>query len=184
MVPVASETFGWLGMDLSRLLSSLQQRRQAPTELWQPAYCGEIPLRIDASGHWHYQQSLIQRPEIVRLFASVLVCDGRDYFLVTPHEKVKIQVDDAPFLITQWQLQEQHPPIILMQTNLGEQIPLSMSYPLLLKAAIPYVDLGKNIHAKVHRNVYYQWLEQAVEQGNSWVIESAGSQFVLGHLAD
>lgn len=171
-------------MDLSQLLKSLQQRRQAPTELWQPEYCGEIPLRIDSNGHWHYQESLIQRPEIVRLFASVLVCDGRDYFLLTPHEKVKIQVDDAPFVITQWHVQSKQPEIIIMQTNLGEQIPLSDDYPLVLKAGIPYIDLGKNIAAKVHRNVYYQWLERAIEADNHYLLESAGRRFILGQLTD
>lgn len=169
-------------MDLSQLLNSLQQRRQAPTELWQPNYCGEIPLRIDRNGDWYYQDSLIQRPEMVALFASVLVCDGTDHFLVTPQEKVKIQVEDAPLLITQWQLSKQQPPIIVVQTNLADQLPLCADYPLLLKADIPYVDLGKNILAKVHRNVYYQWLEIAFVQGNSWVIESAGCQFVLGSV--
>jgi hypothetical protein len=171
-------------MDLSQLLISLQQRRQAPTELWQPDYCGEIPLRIDSNGQWYYQESLIQRQKIVRLFASVLACDGTDYFLITPHEKVKIQVDDAPFIITQWQVQQQQPEIIVMQTNLGEQIPLSTDYPLLLKGGLPYIDLGKNLHAKVHRNVYYQWLEIAIQRGNTWLLDSAGSQFILGQLTD
>lgn len=169
-------------MDLSQLLASLQQRRQAPTDLWQPAYCGEIPLRIDVKGDWYYQDSLIQRPEIVRLFASVLVCEEGDYFLVTPHEKVKIQVADAPFLITQWHWSQQQPPIMVLQTNLGEQLPLSAEHPLLLKNDIPYVDLGRQLLAKVHRNVYYQWLELAKEKQRAWVITSAGVEFIVAQL--
>ncbi len=170
-------------MDLSQLLASLQQRRQAPTDLWQPAYCGEIPLRIDVKGDWYYQDSLIQRPEIVRLFASVLVCEEGDYFLVTPHEKVKIQVADAPFLITQWHWSEQQPAVMVLTTNLGEQVPLSAEYPLLLQHDIPYVDLGRQLLAKVHRNVYYQWLELAKEKHGTWVITSAGVEFIVAQLS-
>lgn len=171
-------------MQLSQLLDALQQRRQAPTDKWQPAYCGEIPLTIAADGQWYYQDSLIQRPELVRLFASVLVCEGSDYFLVTPHEKVKIKVVDAPFIVTQWQLQESNPAIIVAQTSLGDQFPLSKRYPLRLQGDIPYLDLGQNLTAKIHRNVFYQWLDLSVTQGQQVMLESAGECFVLGTLSE
>ena len=69
-----------------------------PIHLWNPPDCGDIPMRIAADGIWHYQNSPIGRQPLVRLFASVLKCEGDRHVLVTPVEKCGIQVDDAPFI--------------------------------------------------------------------------------------
>ena len=40
---------------------------------------------------------------MVKLFASVLMRDKTgDYWLVTPVEKGRITVDDAPFIVARW----------------------------------------------------------------------------------
>ncbi|MDP6951921.1 MAG: DUF1285 domain-containing protein, partial [Alphaproteobacteria bacterium] len=61
--------------------------------------CGDIDIRIGRDGTWFYHGSPIGRKPLVRLFASVLrrEADG-DYWLVTPVERARIRVDDAPFL--------------------------------------------------------------------------------------
>ena len=42
----------------------------------------------------------IKRPAMVRLFSTILRLDSDgEYYLVTPVEKVRIQVEDTPFLI-------------------------------------------------------------------------------------
>src|SRR6266704_7108342 len=69
-----------------------------PVHLWNPAYCGEIDMRIAADGTWFYQKTPIGRPALVKLFASILRREGDKYFLVTPVEKCGIVVEDAPFL--------------------------------------------------------------------------------------
>src|SRR5690554_5157122 len=149
-------------MKLDQLLASLEQRKQAPTEHWNPPYCGEIPLHIDAEGQWHYQNSPIKRMPLVRLFASVLVHEGSDYFLVTPAEKVKISVEDAPFIIVTWQqLKDVSPSLIQLTTNLDEQFALSQQHPLTIRDGKLYVDCGRGMAAKVHRNVVYQWADIA-----------------------
>src|SRR5690606_41748659 len=70
-----------------------------PIYLWNPAHCGEIDIRIARDGQWYHEGSPIQRPELMQLFASVLrrEPDG-SYCLVTPVEKLTIQVDDCPFV--------------------------------------------------------------------------------------
>ena len=70
-----------------------------PVDQWNPPYCGEIDMRIAADGAWLYRGSPITREALVRLFASILrrEPDGR-HVLVTPVEKVGIDVEDAPFL--------------------------------------------------------------------------------------
>ena len=69
-----------------------------PVHLWNPPFCGDIDMRIARDGTWFYLGTPIGRPEMVRLFASILKREGDDYFLVTPVEKVGIKVDDAPLL--------------------------------------------------------------------------------------
>jgi uncharacterized protein len=55
-------------------------------------------MRIDRNGTWYYQGSPINRKELVCLFASVLrrEADG-SYWLETPVERGRIEVEDAPF---------------------------------------------------------------------------------------
>lgn len=174
-------------LNLQDVLQSLEQRKKAPTELWDPPYCGELPIRIDEEGNWYYQDSRIQRIELVRLFASVLARENDDYYLITPAEKVKITVEDAPFLIVGWDyISDTDPTVMQLTTNIGDRLPLSPDHPLLLKDNYPYVDMGQGLFAKVHRNVYYQWLESvATESGDSakqLIIQSAGQAFVVGEL--
>lgn len=171
-------------MDLQQLLRSIEQGQHAPTELWNPPYCGELPIRIDANGQWYYQDSLIKRQALVKLFASVLVRENSDYFLITPAEKVKITVDDAPFVVTTWsQLGDAEQPIIQVTTNIEQQFGLSKEHPLFVRDEKLYVDCGRDLLAKVHRNVVYQWAEIAASRGEQgheiWFIQSAGCRFDL-----
>lgn len=172
-------------MQLEALLKSLEQHQHAPTEKWNPPYCGEIPIRIDADGQWYYQDSPIKRERLIKLFASVLVCENKEYFLITPAEKVKISVADAPLVIVAWQ-QIEHDGAVHIQvtTNIGSRYPLSDAYPLLMKNSLPYVQLDHGLCAKVHRNVYYQWAELAEldeRSGVAW-LHSGTQRFALGQF--
>ena len=61
--------------------------------------CGEFRMRIARDGSWHYQGSPIGRKELVCLFASVLKReDDGSYWLETPAERGRIEVEDAPFV--------------------------------------------------------------------------------------
>src|SRR5690242_14323752 len=64
-----------------------------------PNSCGDFDLRIAQDGTWFYHGSPITRKPLVKLFASVLKRDASgEYWLQTPAEKGRIQVDDAPFV--------------------------------------------------------------------------------------
>ncbi|MDX1706781.1 DUF1285 domain-containing protein [Pseudidiomarina sp.] len=174
-------------LDLQDVLQSLEQRKKAPTELWDPPYCGELPIRIDEEGNWYYQNSRIQRIELVRLFASVLAREDDCYYLITPAEKVKITVADAPFLIVGWDyISDTEPRVMQLTTNIGDQLPLSPAHPVILQDNYPYIDMGQGLLAKVHRNVYYQWLESVAKEPEDGtkklIIQSAGQSFVIGEL--
>src|SRR5271163_1275683 len=61
-------------------------------------FCGDFDMRIARDGTWFYRGSPIGRPALVKLFASVLRREaGGEYWLVTPAERGRILVEDAPF---------------------------------------------------------------------------------------
>src|ERR1700751_3271342 len=77
-----------------------------PVERWNPPFCGDLDMRIAADGTWFYLKTPIGRLPLVKLFASVLKREGDKYFLVTPVEKCGIQVDDAPFLAVELDVED------------------------------------------------------------------------------
>src|SRR5260370_33998037 len=60
---------------------------------------GDLDMRIARDGTWFYRGSPISRMPLVKLFASVLrrERDG-SYWLVTPAERGRVTVEDAPFI--------------------------------------------------------------------------------------
>jgi hypothetical protein len=159
-----------------------------PVELWDPPFCGDIDLQIKADGSWFYNGTVFKRLSLVKLFASVLKKENDSYFLVTPVEKVGIVVEDAPFLITQWQWLDAEQSRMQVKTNLDDEFILDDSHPLILdKNDNLYINVRRNLMARVHRNVYYQWVDLAKEErhesGTELCFYSAEQRFVLGVLA-
>ena len=184
-------------MSLENLSSQLTTQKKGhkstlpPVEQWNPPYCGEIDLQIKANGDWFYGGTIFKRLSLVKLFASVLIREvneeNDDYFLVTPVEKVKISVEDAPFMLIQWQWLDDNKTIMQGTTNLGDELIFDSEHPLTLADdGSLYIAVRRNLLAKVHRNVYYQWVDLAnetkTEQGVELVFTSAKCQFSLGCL--
>lgn len=180
-------------MDIQSLTKQLDDLHQSPPfEKWNPPFCGDIDIVIKEDGRWFYMGSPIGRLKLVQLFASVLIKENDEYFLKTPAEKVRIQVEDAPFTITQWQTKPtDEGDAIIVTTNLEQQFVLGDQHPLINEtenneAAEPklYVQVHRGLRARVHRNVFYQWINLADStennQTNSFFIESAGRRFILG----
>src|ERR687885_422666 len=87
------------GIDLAELQKLLDERRLPPVEEWNPRACGHSRMRIARDGTWYHDGSPIARPAMVRLFSTILrrEPDGR-HVLVTPVEKLDIEVEDAAFV--------------------------------------------------------------------------------------
>mgnify|MGYP000073665284 CR=1 FL=1 len=172
---------------LSEQLKSDTNQKMPPVELWDPPFCGEIDLQIKADGQWFYNGTVFKRMSLVKLFASVLKKEADEYFLVTPVEKVKITVEDAPLLITQWSWLDDKQTIMQLTTNLDDIFILSKEHPLSISEnGGLYVTVRRNLIAKVHRNVYYQWVnfaeEVQQENGVGLMITSDNEPFILGYL--
>ncbi|MBV8913822.1 MAG: DUF1285 domain-containing protein, partial [Acetobacteraceae bacterium] len=71
----------------------------APKPRREPVDCGNLPFLIKRDGTWLYRGSPIGRRELVCLFSSVLKreADG-SYWLETPAERGRIEVEDVPWL--------------------------------------------------------------------------------------
>lgn len=166
---------------ISKQLGAVEQS-YPPVELWNPPYCGEMDIVIKADGAWYYLGSKITRQRLVKLFASVLKKEGDDYFLVTPVEKVKIQVEQTPYIITSWQyLEEKKPQTMQLTTNLGDIFELNAEHPLTIDSNDALlVTVRSNLPASIHRNVFYQWAEMAAEKNQQLLINSAGLDFIIG----
>ncbi|MFT5815798.1 MAG: hypothetical protein ACI9VT_003573 [Psychroserpens sp.] len=162
-------------------------KKTPPVELWDPPFCGDIDLEIKSDGSWFYNGTVFKRLSLVKLFASVLKKEDERYFLVTPVEKVGIVVADAPFIITQWQWLDEQKTSMQVTTNLDDSFILNAEHPLeITEEGSLYVTVRRNLQAKVHRNVYYQWVDLAREDnaghGAELVFFSAEYRFSLGQL--
>ena len=156
-----------------------------PVEDWNPKYCGEMDLQIKTNGDWFYTGTIFKRAKLVKLLASVLKMEGDDYYLVTPVEKLKITVEDAPFVLTEWHWQDDSQTTMCVKNNVGDEFSLDSQHPLSAnEAGELYVIVRRNLLAKIHRNVYYQWIDLAKEvstkNGTELIFTSANCEFSLG----
>ena len=153
-------------MDLSKLSQDISRSNEGdklpPVDQWNPSFCGDMNLVIKRNGDWWHEGTPFTRVALVKLFASVIKKEGEQYFLVTPVEKIGIQVEDVPFVIIDWQYKEHH---LNVTTQTGDQFTLSPTHPVELRMfegnAIPYCLVRRNLWARVNQNVYYQWVESA-----------------------
>lgn len=156
-------------------------RGPAPVHLWNPPYCGEMDLEIRADGCWIHEGSPIGRPEMVRLFASVLKREGDRFFLVTPVEKLGIRVQDAPFLAVDAEIAGDE---IRFTTNVGDELVAGPDNPIRVEtrdgAPRPYVHVRGGLDALIDRKTFYRLVEAASEDNaGRLVLRSQGASFAL-----
>jgi hypothetical protein len=147
-------------------------------------------MRIAADGTWFYQGTPINRLPLVKLFASVLRReDDGDYWLVTPVERGRVRVEDAPFTAVEVTAEAAGPgQRLIFRTNLDEIVALDEAHPLLSRnqaaseAPRPYILVRDRLEARVLRSVYYHLVELGEQQGEQFGVWSSGRFFPLGSL--
>jgi len=166
-----------------------------PVHLWNPPYCGEIPMVIKRDGTWHYQNSPIGRKPMVRLFSSILRKDDDRFYLVTPVEKCGIEVEDAPFLAVELSVTGSgSDQILCFRTQVDDQVMASKDHPIWVDIAVesgepsPYVMVRAGLAALINRPVFYQLVELGVEREQDGIrqfgVWSSGAFFALGSTED
>ncbi|MCI5047421.1 MAG: DUF1285 domain-containing protein [Aquisalinus sp.] len=166
---------------LASRMSDLSARTGLPpVDKWNPDYCGEIDMVIRKDGLWFHEGTPIGRPQLVRLFSTVLKREGDEHFLVTPVEKLKITVEDAPFLAVELSVSHQGTPQqrLHFRTNVGDEVTAGPDNALIFRTGdaadelVPYLHVRRGLEAKLSRPVYYQ-LADLVEGEPPHIISNA-----------
>jgi hypothetical protein len=156
-----------------------------PVHLWNPPHVGDIDIVIRRSGEWLHEGRTIGREALVRLFSTVLRKDPDGICLVTPVEKLRIVVEDAPFVAVAVERRGQ---AVCFTTNVGEVVEAGPDNAIRVEndpesgEPRPYLHVRRGLEALIARPVFYELVDMARDEGGELVIESNGARFVLGSV--
>jgi len=159
-----------------------------PVHLWNPPNCGEIDIVIRKDGSWVHEGGVIGREALVRLFSTVLRKDADGVYLVTPHEKLRITVEDAPFVAVRVDREGE---ALRFLTNVGDQVEAGPEHPIRVQTDAageprPYLTVRGGLEALITRPVFYELVELAEERSSAGAVElgvaSNGAWFPIGAI--
>ncbi len=159
------------------------ERALPPVHLWNPAHCGEIDIRIRRDGVWEHEGRPIGRERLVRLFSTVLRLDPDGFHLVTPAEKLRIRVDDAPFVAVRVDRVGED---LRFLTNVGDVVEAGPEHALRMAAGpaagetAPYLHVRRGLEARLTRPMFYELVDMAQTREGEIGVSSGGTWFPLG----
>ncbi|MEL0637258.1 DUF1285 domain-containing protein [Marinomonas sp. TI.3.20] len=171
-----------------KALESGKKSGLPPVHKWTPDFCGDMDMVVKANGDWIHDGDKIKRANMVTMFSHILWFENAEYFLVTPVEKVRIQVEDAPFLVTKWRKIETESGPAIEFTTLTEDVKiLGVDCDLWMAGKShserPYISMRYGMKAMIHRNVFYQLVEDLVPvstpEGKGMGLISASKAYLL-----
>jgi len=149
---------------LEDVARAIGERRLPPVEGWDPDHCGDSEMRISRDGSWTHQGAPIFRQALIRQFSRILrrEADG-SFVLVTPAEKLSIEVELAPFvataMISEGQGRERQ---LAFAINSGDAVLLGPGHALRIEYGMPLVHVRSGLDAMLARPVYYELAEIAL----------------------
>lgn len=168
--------------DIARLAADA---KLPPVDKWNPTHCGDSEMRIARDGTWFHQGSPIGREAMVRLFSTILrrEPDG-GHVLVTPVEKLDIEVEDAPFIAVEMKRDgEGSPARLAFRLNTGDLVAAGPEHALRFEAdgetLRPYLHVRGGLEALIARPVYYELAELALASQGEPGVWSDGVFFPL-----
>lgn len=166
------------GLSLAEIAALVEARELPPLGQWQPAHEGESLMRIAADGKWFHDGGEIKRPAMVRAFASLLMRDaGGQHWLVTPHERLRIAVEDAAFIAVDVVRQGD---ALAFRLNSDDLVIAGPDHPLIARgdAELPalYLAVRHGTEARLNRST---WLQLVALAGDALTISSRGALFHL-----
>ncbi len=187
------------GLTASGMVSLVALSGAAPRPHREPQDCGDLPFVIQRDGTWLYRGSPIARKELVCLFASVLRREAcGNFFLQTPAERGRIEVEDAPFVAVELGWSGIGPTQVLtFRTNIdqviaaGPEHPIRVAHDMVTCDPIPYLLIRQGsghypIEARIGRAVYYELValaEPGMVMGREVLgVWSQGAFFALGDI--
>lgn len=172
------------GLNLVQIAALVEARKLPPVESWSPAQIGESHMVIAADGTWFHEGGPIRREAMVRAFAGLLTRDeAGHHWLVTPFEKLSIEVEDAAFIATDCVRAED---ALAFRLNTDDLVIAGPDHPL-RAAGTPdepalYLQVRRGCEARLNRSTWAQLAEIALAEGaeeNGWQVTSGGQSFSL-----
>lgn len=178
---------------LANAARAASKKGPPPVHLWNPDFCGDLDMRIARDGTWFYNGTPIGRMPLVKLFSSILKIEDGKYFLVTPVEKVGIQVDDAPFVATDFEVDTPGDnQVIRFTTHVGDETEAGPDNPIRVVRdpktgePSPYVHVRRGLEALIDRKSFYRLVDIGTVQthdGAEWFGLRSGGMFFPVQLA-
>lgn len=176
------------GLDgVAKAAKAAGERGLPPVHLWNPPHCGDIDIRIARDGVWFHEGTPIGREALVRLFSTILRRDPDGFHLVTPVEKMKITVEDAPFIAVRV---DRDGEALRFVTNVGDEVEAGPDHAIRVEEdpatgePRPYLHVRRGLEALIARPVFYELVEMAVERatqgGPRFCVASNGAWFPVG----
>lgn len=167
-------------LSLAEIAALVAERKLPPVDQWGPTHVGDSEMRIAADGCWFHQGGEIRRPAMVRAFASLLWRDSDGaHWLVTPHEKLAIAVDDAAFIAIDVKREDAG---LAFRLNTDDLVIAGPDNPIIARGDpdVPALYLGvrHGTEARLNRSTYGQLIEIAME-GEDLSVTSQGARFSL-----
>lgn len=186
------------GLSLSEIAALAHERRLPPLDQWTPAHSGESHMVIRADGTWLHEGGPINRPAMVRAFSSLLMRDENgQHWLVTPHERLAIAVEDAAFIAIDMEARPdpaqsasaQGGTVLAFRLNTDDIVLCGPENPLRV-AGTPdqpafYLAVRHGTEARLNRSTYAQLIEHALAKAGPdadpahLTVESRGARFPL-----
>lgn len=160
-------------LSLAEIARLADEQKLPPVASWNPEHCGHSDMRIARDGTWFHQGSPIGRAAMVRLFSTILrrEPDG-SHVLVTPVEKLDIDVEDAPFLAVEMKVEGAGENAeIAFRLNTGDLLPAGPDHRIRFEehddGPHPYLHVRAGLEALIARPVYYEIAALALDNGST-----------------
>ena len=173
-----------IGELFDQLVQEKKSKNLPPVATWKPSNIGKIDIFIDCLGDWYHEGQPIKRQEIINLFSTILRRDEDGYCLVTPYEKLIIEVEDVPFIVVEMASRgENEERELIFRTNVNDVITADNNHKLWVTNAKeeprPYLHIRSGLNALLSRPVYYQLIELCIWDDGNCYIYSANTRFDL-----
>lgn len=159
-----------------------------PVDSWNPQNCGDIDMSIRADGSWWHEGGRMNRERMVKMFSRILRKDedGKTY-LVTPYEKVVVDVEDAPFIAVRVDRAGAAGPqqALAFLTNVGDVAVAGPENPIRVETdaetgePAPYVLVRGRLEAKIARPAFYELVDMAETDPKDETVLGVWSQGVF-----
>jgi len=161
-------------LSITQIGELIAARKLPPVDSWNPQRAGDSEMRIARDGTWYHQGSPITRTAMVRAFSSILRReDDGSHILVTPYEKLSIEVEDAAFIaidLTSENTGKER--TLAFRLNTDDLVVAGEDHALEINEIdgepAPYVHVRGGMRARINRAVFYELADLAIaEQQNN-----------------